>query len=77
LVFGNPKAGTFLIQAEQAIGLDLPLKALAWEDAAGAVWLAYTDVAALARRYRVGGASQATVVAIGRSLAAVADVLRA
>jgi uncharacterized protein (DUF302 family) len=51
LIFGNAKAGTPLMQLSQAIGIDLPLKALAWEDAAGKVWLAVNDPAWLARRH--------------------------
>lgn len=39
LLFGNPKAGTPLLVASPRVGLDLPLKALAWEDESGAVWL--------------------------------------
>ena len=53
LIFGNPRLGTPLMQSEPAIGLDLPLKALAWQDADGQVWLAYTDPAALAARYGI------------------------
>jgi uncharacterized protein (DUF302 family) len=41
LIFGNPKAGTPLMQAVPASGLDLPLKVLAWEDAQGKAWIAY------------------------------------
>src|SRR5262245_12701217 len=41
LIFGNPKAGTPLMQSRQTIGLDLPLRALVWEDEAGKVWLTY------------------------------------
>jgi uncharacterized protein (DUF302 family) len=41
LIFGNPKAGTPLMQAVPASGLDLPLKALVWEDAQGKTWVAY------------------------------------
>src|SRR5665213_1247574 len=41
LIFGHPKAGTPLMQAQQSIGLDLPLKVLGWQDAAGQVWLVY------------------------------------
>jgi uncharacterized protein (DUF302 family) len=43
LIFGNAKGGTPLMQAVQTIGIDLPLKALVWEDAAGKVWLTYND----------------------------------
>jgi uncharacterized protein (DUF302 family) len=41
LIFGNPKAGTGLMQADPVAGIDLPLKALAFEDAEGQTWLAY------------------------------------
>ena len=55
LIFGNPKLGTPLMQAERKIGLDLPMKALAWEDDAGKVWLAYGAPADLKTRYQVLG----------------------
>jgi uncharacterized protein (DUF302 family) len=51
LIFGNPKAGTPLMQAEPAVGLDLPLKALIWEDASGHVTIAYNDPQYVLRRY--------------------------
>jgi uncharacterized protein (DUF302 family) len=51
LVFGNAKAGTPLMQANQAVGLDLPLKALVWEDAAGKTWISYNDPVWIAGRY--------------------------
>jgi uncharacterized protein (DUF302 family) len=54
VIFGNPKAGTPLMQASQTIGLDLPLKALAWEDTDGKVWLTTSDMTWLARRYGLG-----------------------
>ena len=53
LIFGNPKAGTPLMQARQTIGLDLPLRALVWEDGDGKVWLTYRRVEDLARRHHV------------------------
>ncbi|HIC81680.1 MAG TPA: DUF302 domain-containing protein [Kiloniellaceae bacterium] len=53
LVFGNPKLGTPLMQSGQTIGLDLPQKALAYEDAAGDVYLAYNDPAYLAGRHAI------------------------
>jgi uncharacterized protein (DUF302 family) len=43
IVFGNPKAGTPLMVAAPTAGLDLPLKALIWEDADGQSWIAYND----------------------------------
>lgn len=53
LIFGNPKLGTRLMQQNPRIGIDLPLKALVWEDDGGAVWLAYTDPDALFERFSV------------------------
>ena len=51
LIFGNAKAGTPLMQAEQTIGIDLPLKALVWQDANGKVWLSYNEPNWLAQRH--------------------------
>ena len=53
LIFGNPKLGTPLMQSKQQIGLDLPLKILAWEDAKGQTWLTYEDPHATAARHGV------------------------
>ena len=53
LVFGHPAAGTPLMQSNQTIGIDLPLKALAWEDEAGRTWLGYNDPAYLAQRHGI------------------------
>ena len=61
LIFGNAKGGTPLMQAEQAIGIDLPLKALVWQDAAGVTWLSYNDPTWLAKRHGLGAATEAAV----------------
>lgn len=53
LIFGNPKLGTPLMQSNRAIGIDLPLKVLAWKDGNGKVWLAYNDPAYLAKRHAI------------------------
>ena len=55
LVFGNPELGTPLIENVRTIAIDLPMKALVWEDEAGAIWLAYNDPAWLASRHGVTG----------------------
>ncbi len=55
LIFGNPKLGTPLMLAKREIGVDLPLKALAWQDDGGKVWLGYTTPAALKARHGVSG----------------------
>src|SRR5688572_21772123 len=51
LVFGNPQGGTPLLECSQSAGIDLPLKALAWQDASGQVWLGYNDPQFLANRH--------------------------
>lgn len=51
LVFGNPKGGTPFMECAQTLGIDLPLKALVWQDEDGKVWLGYNDPAYLARRH--------------------------
>jgi len=53
VIFGNPKVGTVLMQCAQTAGIDLPLKALVWQDEAGQVWLGYNDPAWLAQRHAV------------------------
>jgi uncharacterized protein (DUF302 family) len=53
LIFGNPKGGTPLMQATPTAGIDLPLKALVWQDAYGKVWLTYNDPAYLQKRHHV------------------------
>ncbi len=55
LIFGNPKLGTPLMLAKREIGVDLPLKALAWQDDGGKVWLGYTTPSALKARHGVSG----------------------
>ena len=73
VIFGNAKGGTPLMQVSQAIGIDLPLKALAWEDAAGKVWLAYNDPAWLAARHGIGQETAAVTAALAGALAALAQ----
>ena len=71
LIFGSPAGGTPLMQDRQTTGIDLPLKALAWEDADGAVWLTYVDPGWLARRHGLGAASAGAVSAIEAGMAAM------
>jgi uncharacterized protein (DUF302 family) len=51
LIFGNPKGGTPVMLAAPASAIDLPWKALAWQDASGQVWLSYNDPAYFQRRF--------------------------
>jgi uncharacterized protein (DUF302 family) len=53
LIFGNPALGTPLMQSNPRIGLDLPLKAVAWQDKEGRTWIGYTDPRRLAARYGI------------------------
>ena len=53
LIFGNPQGGAPFMECAQTVGIDLPLKALVWEDAAGQVWISYNDPAYLAERHDV------------------------
>lgn len=53
LIFGNAKGGTPLMQAVQTMGIDLPLKALVWQDEAGKTWLGYNDPVWMAARHGV------------------------
>ena len=72
LIFGNAKAGTPLMQSVQTTGIDLPLKALVWQDASGHTWLSYNDPSWLAKRHGLGveptlGTMAATLDAIART----------
>ena len=53
LIFGSPQGGTPLMECAQSAGIDLPLKALAWQDEQGQVWLGYNDPTYLARRHEI------------------------
>jgi uncharacterized protein (DUF302 family) len=53
IIFGNPEGGTPFMECGQTVGIDLPLKALVWEDASGQVWLGYNDPAYIAERHAV------------------------
>jgi uncharacterized protein (DUF302 family) len=71
LLVGNPRGGTPLMQDSQTAGLDLPLRALAWEDADGRVWVTTNDAAWLAARHGLGQASAAATSAISAGLARI------
>jgi uncharacterized protein (DUF302 family) len=71
LIFGNAKGGTPLMQAAQTVGIDLPLKVLVWQDAAGKTWVSYNDPNWIARRHGMGPEADATVKALNGALAAV------
>jgi uncharacterized protein (DUF302 family) len=60
LIFGNAKGGTPLMQLDQTIGIDLPLKALVWQDASGKTWLSYNDPSWIAKRHELASEVEAT-----------------
>ena len=71
LIFGNARGGTPLMQLAQTTGIDLPLKALAWEDAGGKTWLSYNDPAWLAARHGVAEQAAAVAKTLANVLAAL------
>jgi uncharacterized protein (DUF302 family) len=70
VLFGNARTGTPLMQAAQTMGIDLPLKALVWQDEVGSTWLAYNDPTWLAQRHDA-------LIGMERSLGAMTDALAA
>ena len=55
IIFGNPKVGAPLMQCGRSVAIDLPQKALIWEDETGQVWLSYNDPKYLAKRHGIKG----------------------
>jgi len=60
LIFGNPKLGTHLMTSQPTAAIDLPLKAMAWQDKDGKVWLAYNAPAYIAKRHDIN--DQAAII---------------
>ena len=73
LIFGNPQGGTPLMECAQTAGIDLPLKALVWQDAAGKVMLSYNDPDSLAKRH--GAASCPVVENLKKALGGIAQAV--
>jgi uncharacterized protein (DUF302 family) len=65
LIFGNPAAGTALMAASPSIALDLPLKALAWQDDRGQVWLSYNSPDYLKQRHHLDSDLAKRIAGIG------------
>ena len=72
MIFGNARGGTALMQAAQTIGIDLPLKALVWQDASGDTWLSYNDPSWLAKRHGLGPQVAVPINALTAALASLA-----
>ena len=71
LIFGNARGGTPLMQSVPTIGIDLPLKALVWQDTSGETWLSYNEPSWLAQRHGLSGA-EATIGNLAAALNALA-----
>lgn len=69
LLFGRPEGGTPLMQDHQLAALDLPLRALGWEDETGQVWLSYYSASAIAARHDLSGAVQTAIEKLDQALA--------
>ena len=65
LIFGNPKGGTPVMVAAPLAAIDLPLKALAWQDDDGKVWLSYNDPEFLEKRFGLTDEQIKTISGIG------------
>ncbi len=75
LIFGNPQGGTPLMLCAQSMGIDLPLKLLAWEDEKGQAWLGYNDPVWLMKRHGAPDCPAAANVA--KALASIAEATTA
>ena len=73
IIFGNPKAGTPLMQAGQTAGIDLPLKALIWEDEKGGTHFTYNDPVWIAARHGLDSKAGQAVASLSGALAALAE----
>jgi uncharacterized protein (DUF302 family) len=72
LIFGAAKGGTPLMQATQTVGIDLPLKALVWQDEAGVTFLSYNDPLYIANRHGLDASARTIVTTIADVLKAIA-----
>jgi uncharacterized protein (DUF302 family) len=70
IIFGNARGGTPLMQVSQTAGIDLPLKALVWEDASGTTWISYNEPSWIAQRHGVADA-EAAVSKMAAALGAI------
>ena len=77
VIFGNPRAGTPLMQAAQTFGIDLPLRILVWRDRAGKTWLGYNNPEWLAARHGTGPEVAPTIAAMSHALADIAATVAA
>jgi uncharacterized protein (DUF302 family) len=73
IIFGSPRAGTPLMAASPTLAIDLPLKALIWEDAAGKVWVSYNSPEYLKRRHNIADDLLPNIAGIGTLLEKIVE----
>lgn len=73
ILFGNPQGGTPFMECTQTVAIDLPLKALVWEDASGQVWLGYNDPRYLAQRHGTTAKECAVVGNLSKALKGITE----
>jgi uncharacterized protein (DUF302 family) len=73
VIFGSPKAGTPLMVASPTLAIDLPLKALVWEDAAGKVWVSYNSPEYLKTRHNIANDLLTNISGVGLLLEKVVE----
>ena len=72
ILFGNPKVGSPLMKCRQSVAIDLPQKALIWEDDKAKVWISYNDPRYLERRHAIAGCEE-VLLKIEKALASIAQ----
>ena len=71
IIFGNPKVGSPLMKCQQSVAIDLPQKALIWEDDNAKVWISYNDPRYLEKRHNIIGCEE-VILKIEKALAGIA-----
>jgi len=71
MIFGNPKVGSPLMKCQQSVAIDLPQKALIWEDENAKVWISYNDPRYLEKRHDISGCEE-VITKIEKALAGIA-----
>lgn len=70
ILFGNPKVGSPLMKCQQTVAIDLPQKALVWEDEQAQVWISYNDPRYLEQRHAIAGCEE-TIMKVEKALAGI------
>ena len=74
VIFGNAKGGTPLMQANQTIGIDLPLRALVWQDDSGKTWVSYNDPVWLAQRHGLPSEAEQVAAKLRQGLESIVKI---